>query len=220
MSPCHIKWHISATQCYHRVVTISLSTETIQWGTCTPEGVQARPRSEANCYETGYGSVPCPGNHSIPPPFHFWESCSSLSRRVQKPSHSPARRRMLKNGGVVVWVLGKDRQCNNSSADVYKEPLSLDVSKAKGLDGVGPSVLRHCAFPLCEPLTHLFQQSLLQYSIPTEWKMHCITPIYKSGNKDCVSNYRPIFYIEQHFEVGHSTLQQLFVLQHNLSSCQ
>ncbi len=41
--------------------------------------------------------------------------------------------------------------------DVYRELVSLDVSKSMGLDGIGPSVLKYCALALHEPLHHLFQ---------------------------------------------------------------
>ena len=38
----------------------------------------------------------------------------------------------------------------------------------------------------------LFQTSLIYETIPLEWKCHSITPIHKSGDRSCVSNYRPI----------------------------
>ena len=68
----------------------------------------------------------------------------------------------------------------------HKSKLSeLDPAKAMGADGIGPKVLKLCAAALCEPLCH-------PWCIPFEWKVHCITPIHKSGDKSIVSNYRPI----------------------------
>ncbi len=64
--------------------------------------------------------------------------------------------------------------------------------KSMGLDGIGPNVLKHCALPLCELLRHLFQVSLDAGSLPSEWKIHNITPIPKSKDRMLVSNYRPI----------------------------
>ena len=67
----------------------------------------------------------------------------------------------------------------------HKSKLSeLDPAKAMGTDGIGPKVLKLCAAAL-EPLCH-------PWCIPFEWKVHCITPIHKSGDKSIVSNYRPI----------------------------
>ena len=34
--------------------------------------------------------------------------------------------------------------------------------------------------------------SLNSYSIPGDWKQHTITPVYKSGDKSTLKNYRPI----------------------------
>lgn len=41
-------------------------------------------------------------------------------------------------------------------------------------------------------LCHCFQASLEQSLIPSEWKFGNVIPIYKSGNRDTPSNYRPI----------------------------
>ena len=35
--------------------------------------------------------------------------------------------------------------------------------------------------------------SFVTSHIPSQWKLHCIHPIHKSGVKSLVSNYRPIF---------------------------
>ena len=39
---------------------------------------------------------------------------------------------------------------------------------------------------------HLFQVSIVKHKLPAEWKLHGITPIYKSGDRGSVTNYRPI----------------------------
>ena len=69
---------------------------------------------------------------------------------------------------------------------------SLDPSKAAGCDGIGPRLLKHCALPLCQPLHHLFSLSISQSYIPAEWRLHLIKPIFKSGDRSLVQNYRPI----------------------------
>ena len=76
--------------------------------------------------------------------------------------------------------------------DVYSILVSLDETKAKGIDGICPRILKHCAFALYKPLFHLFNLSLHFSVIPKEWSIHMITPIFKSGDKASVSNYRPI----------------------------
>lgn len=69
---------------------------------------------------------------------------------------------------------------------------SLDPSKAMGLDGLGPRLLKFCALALYKPLHHLFVTSLQKHVIPKEWKLHSISPIYKAGDRHLIKNYRPI----------------------------
>ena len=76
--------------------------------------------------------------------------------------------------------------------DVFSALSSLDPTKSMGVDGIGPKLLKQCALALYIPLHHLFQLSISNQAIPCEWKHHSITPIYKSGDKSSVSNYRPV----------------------------
>jgi hypothetical protein len=79
-----------------------------------------------------------------------------------------------------------------SEMDVFDAFSSLDPSKLMGVDGIGPKILKHCALALYKPIHHLFLLSLSQHYLPTEWRLHLITPIFKSGDKSSVRNYRPI----------------------------
>ena len=79
-----------------------------------------------------------------------------------------------------------------NEADVYESLSSLDPTKAIGPDNISPCILRACAVPLNEPLCHLFSISLSKAVMPYEWKIHLISPIFKSGDKSLASNYRPI----------------------------
>ena len=81
---------------------------------------------------------------------------------------------------------------NFSAEDVLGILSSLDTSKAMGIDGLGPKLLKFCSLALYEPLFHLFKASLDHHQLPSEWRIHCITPVFKSGDRSCVSNYRPI----------------------------
>ena len=64
---------------------------------------------------------------------------------------------------------------------------ALDTTKAKGIDGIDPKVLKHCAVALYETIYHLFWQCLLQHSLPSEWGIHLITPLFKSGDRSSVT---------------------------------
>ena len=77
-------------------------------------------------------------------------------------------------------------------SEVYTILAQLDITKAMGCDNLHPSVFKHCADLLADPITFLFNWSLEFATFPSEWKIHKIRPIPKSGDKSLVSNYRPI----------------------------
>ena len=79
-----------------------------------------------------------------------------------------------------------------SELDVFDALSSLDSSKAMGMDGIGPRVLKQSALALYKPIHHLFLLSLSQHYLPTDWRTHLIIPVFKSGDKSSTHNYRPI----------------------------
>ena len=79
-----------------------------------------------------------------------------------------------------------------SELDVFNTLKLLDPSKASGCDGISAKLLKKCAIALYQPVHHLFSLSLCQHYIPLEWRIHLIRPIFKSGEREKVSNYRPI----------------------------
>ena len=79
-----------------------------------------------------------------------------------------------------------------TEAEVCNALISLDPNKATGIDEIGPKILKYCALSLFHPLCYLFNLSLSSGTIPSEWKIHFITPVYKSADRSCISNYHPI----------------------------
>ena len=77
-------------------------------------------------------------------------------------------------------------------AGVLKLLLNLNVNKATGPDGIPGRLLKLCAHEIADVLTHFFQASLDQGSLPTDWKQANIVPLHKKDDKTKVSNYRPI----------------------------
>ena len=68
----------------------------------------------------------------------------------------------------------------------------LNPSKSKGPENIGGLLLKNCAQSISYPLSILFNISFRTGSLPTEWKMANIVPVYKKGDKNCIENYRPI----------------------------
>ena len=77
-------------------------------------------------------------------------------------------------------------------SEVYEALASLNPNKAMGIDSIGPRILRACAAALATPLCYLFNFSISYASLPTDRTTHVITPVFKSGVKSSVTNYRPI----------------------------
>ena len=68
----------------------------------------------------------------------------------------------------------------------------LDPSKATGLDGVGPRILKLACDVLSPNSALLINKSLQTGQFPNKLKMAKVFPIFKSGNKTDPSNYCPI----------------------------
>ena len=76
--------------------------------------------------------------------------------------------------------------------EVYKVLLNLNPSKAPGPGGLPTIVLKSCARELTPSLCALFNFSLAEGKLPTEWKDSLVVLVHKKGKKEDVTNYRPI----------------------------
>ncbi|MCP4490451.1 MAG: reverse transcriptase family protein, partial [Gammaproteobacteria bacterium] len=68
----------------------------------------------------------------------------------------------------------------------------INSNKAHGPDGIHGKLLKNCAVGLAYPLSLLFNLCYNTGSLPEEWKLGHVVPIFKKGNKHDVCNYRPI----------------------------
>ena len=75
---------------------------------------------------------------------------------------------------------------------VLKQLKCLKLKKATGLDGLPARLLKDSAFVIADCVTHLINLSIKSGVVPSEWKQAKVVPLFKSGNKDDLDNYRPI----------------------------
>ena len=75
---------------------------------------------------------------------------------------------------------------------IQKHLEKLNPSKSMGVDGLHPKFLKETADEISDPIFKLCKISLEQSKIPDTWKHSNVTAIYKKGQKDLPSNYRPI----------------------------
>ena len=68
----------------------------------------------------------------------------------------------------------------------------LNPTKATGMDGLGPRILKMAAGVLAPSITALINKSIDSSCFPSQLKIAKIFPIHKSGPKSDPSNYRPI----------------------------
>ena len=65
-------------------------------------------------------------------------------------------------------------------------------NKSPGVDGIPPNLLKEIVEQIITPLTKLFNLSLEEGIIPSEWKEANITPLFKKGSRNKPENYGPV----------------------------
>ena len=79
-----------------------------------------------------------------------------------------------------------------NEGEVLKLLLKLDTNKAIGPDKLSPHFLKMFAHELSPSLSALFQKSLDNGSVPSDWLRANVIPIHKNNCRDNVENYRPV----------------------------
>lgn len=91
-----------------------------------------------------------------------------------------------------VYEAGKYDQFRISYLDIMKVIRKLKNGKAAGPDGINNRIIKLAAVGIVPYLRTLFQLSINNGQLPTEWKLAHVIPIFKSGERCRASNYRPV----------------------------
>jgi hypothetical protein len=75
---------------------------------------------------------------------------------------------------------------------VREQIKNLRADSAPGPDGISPKVLKELEEVVDTPLAIIFKKSLTEGTVPLDWKIAKVTPIYKKGPKASAGNYRPV----------------------------
>ena len=75
---------------------------------------------------------------------------------------------------------------------VNKALDKLKPNKATGADEIYPRILKECHSEVSNPLCLIFNKSLKEGKVPSDWKKANATPIFKKGSKKEAGNYRPV----------------------------
>jgi len=91
-----------------------------------------------------------------------------------------------------------ERDCNWKDIICFSEKIVFDKlqrlqsDKSPGPDGLHPMLLKECAATIAEPLSRIFQHSYNTGSLPEEWQIAHVVPIFKKGDRTNRENYRPV----------------------------
>jgi len=69
---------------------------------------------------------------------------------------------------------------------------SLKDDTASGFDKITVKLLKNISVFISSPLAHIYNMSLSEGIFPTKFKLAIVKPLFKKGNKESMSNYRPI----------------------------
>jgi Reverse transcriptase (RNA-dependent DNA polymerase) len=83
-------------------------------------------------------------------------------------------------------------QMDISLENIFKNLVDVDCNKGPGPDQIPPILLKNCADTLAHPLHYIFNKSLSEGKFPDSWKKSYLIPIYKSGGRTSIANYRGI----------------------------
>ena len=74
---------------------------------------------------------------------------------------------------------------------IAKKIKKMKDNKSPAVDGIPPKLLKEIVEQISTPLAKLFNLSLEEGIVPSEWKEANITPLFKNGLRNKPENYRP-----------------------------
>ena len=79
-----------------------------------------------------------------------------------------------------------------SDNDILKAVKGIKANNVCGADNIPAFLIVDCISCFLSPLCHIFNRILISSQYPTVWKTSNVVPIFKSGDKSNIKNYRPI----------------------------
>ena len=115
----------------------------------------------------------------------------SVGKNIQAQQTCPSQDMTFKNYCSDVSA-GEFNFADVSESTVLKELKEISVKKATGPDEIPALFIKMISQYIAKPMCHIINMSLTQGIVPLQWKISRVTPIYKKGDKQEKSNYRPI----------------------------
>jgi len=80
----------------------------------------------------------------------------------------------------------------NFISKIFEIHVYASLHKSTGPDGIHSRVLGELAEVIAEPLSIIYQCSLLTGEVPEDWRLATVTPIYKKSCRKDLGNNRPV----------------------------
>lgn len=89
---------------------------------------------------------------------------------------------------------------------------SLKPKKSVGVDGITAEAIKSIAMYIANPISHIINKIIETGYCPSAFKISIIVPIYKSGDKTDVKNYRPISLITNFTKIFEKVIKKRVVM--------
>ena len=115
---------------------------------------------------------------------HYSQVASNLIKNLKSPSKSTLK---TKSESPSSFFFNK-----TSRYEILTLLNNLDAKKAKDLYDFPIDIIKASADLLAEPLSHIINHSVKEGTFPNTLKQAKVTPLFKSGPREDIKNYRPI----------------------------
>ena len=104
-----------------------------------------------------------------------------LAENFSKPWHYTGERTNLRLDDIIIGV-----------DDVIKLSKESDITKSSAIENVSSRIIKDAFLAIPGKVCQLFNASIAQGVFPSEWKYATIVPLQKEGDRDNVTNLRPV----------------------------
>jgi len=124
------------------------------------------------------------------PPCNLADTFANFfSKKVTNFSNETAVCDNVYNGQRKVYC---DNKMFMSSCEIIECVKTIKIKNIEGYDRIPQRILVDGIDHLVRPLSHLFSLIYNNNELPSQWLIAKVCPIFKKGNKNEISNYRPI----------------------------
>ena len=98
-----------------------------------------------------------------------------------------------------------------SEVELIKQIASLKNDCAPGKDGITAKLIKMIDLEIISPSRHIINLIFKTGKVPSHFKQSVIVPIYKSGSKNEIKNYRPISLINNFTKIFEKVLKNRLI---------